>query len=176
MTPRLIQLVADFVEWRPVPGFEGRYEVNDQGVVRRCARIYRNAKGKRHALKARVLSIHFHGDRGAYPYVTLQGEKRKRLKVALHRIVLLAFVGPPPEPDMQASHEPDPDPSNCKLSNLRWRSHADNQQERAARYAGMTWEEIQALLDPPDPDARYTTDDAYEPTEMDPVLTGETPF
>nr|WP_281357473.1 HNH endonuclease [Brasilonema bromeliae] len=43
----------------------------------------------------------------------------------VHRIVLLAFVGPCPE-GMEACHFPDPDPSNNFVANLRWDTSTEN--------------------------------------------------
>lgn len=52
----------------------------------------------------------------------------KRLCTYVHKLVLLAFVGPCPK-GMQACHFPDRDPGNNALSNLRWdypkANHAD---------------------------------------------------
>lgn len=49
----------------------------------------------------------------------------KRRHVYVHRLVLEAFVGPCPS-GMEACHDPDPTPSNCRLSNLRWDTHKAN--------------------------------------------------
>jgi HNH endonuclease len=46
----------------------------------------------------------------------------------VHRLVLLAFVGPPPE-GTEACHDPDPTRSNNRLENLRWATHIENQKD-----------------------------------------------
>lgn len=43
----------------------------------------------------------------------------------VHRLVLMAFVGPCPE-GMEACHFPDRDPTNNRLDNLRWGTHLEN--------------------------------------------------
>lgn len=43
----------------------------------------------------------------------------------VRRLVLEAFVGPCPG-GMEACHDPDPTPSNCRLDNLRWDTHKGN--------------------------------------------------
>lgn len=51
-------------------------------------------------------------------------KKGKRKVFTLHRLMLLAFVGPCPE-GMECCHE-DGDPTNNDLSNLRWGTHSSN--------------------------------------------------
>lgn len=46
----------------------------------------------------------------------------------VHRLVLLAFVGPPP-PGMVASHI-DGNPSNNRPENLRWESPSENERRK----------------------------------------------
>lgn len=50
-------------------------------------------------------------------------------KYLVHRLVLLAFVGPCPE-GMECRHFPDGDASNNHLENLQWATHAVNQRDR----------------------------------------------
>lgn len=45
------------------------------------------------------------------------------------RLVLLAFVGPCPE-GQEACHDPDPNPMNCRLLNLRWDTRSENRLDR----------------------------------------------
>lgn len=53
-------------------------------------------------------------------YVNLVTKEHKRgWPHLIHRLVLEAFVGPCP-PGMQACHDPDRNPSNNRLENLRW--------------------------------------------------------
>ncbi len=55
--------------------------------------------------------------------VTVDGVKRK---LYVHRLILEAFRGPCPE-GMEGCHDPDPDPSNCRIDNLRWDTKKENQ-------------------------------------------------
>ena len=62
------------------------------------------------------------------------------LKVALdkkiyfvHRLVLLTFIGNPP-PDKPQTRHLDGDPTNNRLTNLRWASQAENEDDK--RYSG----------------------------------------
>ena len=100
------------MRWLPVVGFEGRYEVSDEGQVRGLRR-------------GRLLSPAF--VRG-YPSVNLSaGSLRKARKV--HQLVLEAFVGPRP-PGAQARHFPDRDTNNNRLENLSWATPLANQRDR----------------------------------------------
>lgn len=49
--------------------------------------------------------------------------------VRVHRLVLLAFIGPQPA-GMEACHFPDSDTSNNRLDNLRWDTPAANQADK----------------------------------------------
>lgn len=51
-----------------------------------------------------------------------------RARRPIHHLVLIAFVGPCPE-GMECCHE-DGDPSNNRLSNLRWDTHQANMDDR----------------------------------------------
>lgn len=68
----------------------------------------------------------------------------------LHQIILETFVGPCP-PGMEACHDPDPDPSNNNLSNLRWATHAENMKD-SMRHGRM-------LRGSAQPQAKLTEDD-----------------
>jgi HNH endonuclease/NUMOD4 motif len=93
-------------EWRTVPGWDGYYEVSNTGRVR----------SRRCALKPNLV--------GGYPTVYLYrpGQKKKQEKV--HRLVLLAFVGPAPD-GHEALHD-DGDRENPTLSNLKWGTRKQN--------------------------------------------------
>lgn len=105
------------MEWRPVRGFEGVYEVSEAGNIRRLV------KGG----KARV---------GVFltPSVTERGYLYHRLsfagrtkKLKVHRLVLEAFVGP--GNGLWGLHADD-DPTNNHISNLRWGTPVENSEDR----------------------------------------------
>ena len=99
-------------EWRPIPGWEDLYDVSDDG------RVY----SRRSALALKTgLAAHL------YPQVGLCREGRRHYST-VHRLVLLAFVGPCPDGGV-ACHG-DGDPENNTLSNLRWGTPLDNAQDR----------------------------------------------
>ena len=111
-------------EWKPIPGYEGLYSVSDQGRVRAEAKVtLRN--GIVQPRKQRMLS----------PVPLPSGHLKVRLTrdghvkaFLVHRLVLLAFVGPCPE-GMEGCHLDD-DPKNNRLSNLRWDTRSANMHDR----------------------------------------------
>lgn len=100
-------------EWRPVVGYEGRYEVSDAGDVRSLLRGGRMLSRNR-------LSM-------GYRSVRLTKTGVPPLEVKVHRLVLEAFVGPLPE-GMVTRHL-DGDHLNNELSNLAYGTYAENAQD-----------------------------------------------
>lgn len=110
-------------EWRPVPGYEGRYEASDHGNVRSVGFYMRNPHGTQTWKPGRTLKPTPH--RQGYRMVTLIDESGKRRAIKVPRVVLLTFVGPPPLGKEDALHEND-DPTNDHLGNLRWGDQSEN--------------------------------------------------
>lgn len=103
-------------EWRPVKGYEGRYEVSNLGRVRSLP------GGKRHG---KVLCGN--PGRGGYLSVTLcRGATRKQAPI--HALVLTAFSGERIG-NQQCAHRNHNRQDN-RLSNLRWASPSENTQDR----------------------------------------------
>lgn len=90
-------------EWRRVPGFD-RYFVSSHGRV--CG-LLGIMKGWRH--------------KSGHRYVSLGRRTRRQV----HRLVLLAFVGPAPTGAHECLHG-DGDPENNAVENLRWGTRAEN--------------------------------------------------
>lgn len=112
--------------WKPVVGFEGRYEVSDQGRVRTVPRRARRGKGTI-PVKAKTKSLYL--DKSGYWRVSLSDENQVRTQL-VHRLVALAFLGP--EEDGHEVRHIDGDPGNAELTNLRWGSHSDNELDKSA--------------------------------------------
>lgn len=107
--------------FKPVPGFEGRYEVSDEGRVRS---LRFRSNGAPRILKS---TMNWNG----YHVLTLGAERRQ---VRLHCLVLEAFVGPRPSPEHDGCHG-DNNKDNNHLSNLRWDTKEGNIADRRS-YAG----------------------------------------
>ena len=104
--------------WKSIPGYESRYEVSNTGRVRSIT-ITGNGHKPRE-LKQR--SSHPFG----YKYVGLHSENGKGEVIAIHRLVLLTFIGPCPEGHL-CNHK-DNNPSNNSLYNLEWVTYSGNVQ------------------------------------------------
>lgn len=104
--------------WLPVVGYEGVYEVSDQGRVRRIAK-------SRGAVVGRILRAS-RAVRGGYLMVQLQGlaAGKARQLCPIHRLVLTAFSGPPP-PGMECRHL-NGDCTDNRPENLRWGTRKEN--------------------------------------------------
>jgi hypothetical protein len=114
-------------QWRPVPGYEGRYEVSDAGRIRSLPRP-KTIAGRTHQMRGRVLKA-FCDTTTRYLCVNLCDGAAAR-KCAVHVLVLEAFVGPRPE-GMFGLHGDD-NRQNPALSNLRWGTPADNAADMVA--------------------------------------------
>lgn len=96
-------------EWRPVLGYEGSYEVSSLGRVRNAAgRVFKCQKGWK-----------------GYVQVRLNGKC-----YWAHRLVAEAFMGPRPAGKVIAHNNGDP--SDNRLANLRFSTHAENSADMAA--------------------------------------------
>ena len=101
--------------FKPIPGYEGRYEVSDLGRVRST---YLN---KQLILKPET-------KRGTEYQRVLLCVNNVRRHYSVHTLVLLAFVGPCP-PGYECLHA-DHNPRNNSLDNLRWGTRSENCLER----------------------------------------------
>lgn len=109
--------------WRPVVGWEGLYEVSDQGRVRSVERIVQFGAQTRR-VKSTVLKPG-KTTKGALFVMLSNGKARNR---RVHQLVLEAFVGPRP-PGMEGCHWDDNKENNA-VTNLRWDTHSANELDK----------------------------------------------
>lgn len=113
--------------WKPIPGYEGFYEVSDLGMVRSLDRKIRCGDGVTRVFYGQVLTprptVH-----GGHHQVNLsRGSRADKKNRYVHRLVMAAFVGPCP-PDMEVCHN-NGHPTDNRLSNLRYGTTADNRRD-----------------------------------------------
>ena len=108
-------------EWRPVKGYEGFYEVANDGTVRSLPRDTERAGGAIVHYEGRVLTHTF--DTRGYHGVTLCKEHKQR-RVRVHRLVAEAFVDNP-DGKPHVNHL-DENKDNNHASNLEWCTPAEN--------------------------------------------------
>lgn len=102
------EVTVPAVEWRPVVGWEGLYEVSNIGQVRSVRTGL--------PLKSKL-------DKYGYPHLGLRG-KDKRYWVTVHRLVAFAFISKPEGKD-HIDHIDGNKQNNC-VSNLRWVTPKEN--------------------------------------------------
>lgn len=124
--------------WRPVPGYEGYYEVSSLGKIRSLDRIVTLSPNRWGGTsKKRIVGTEIKSFRknSGYWGVMLRrdGAFRNRL---VHAIVCEAFHGPRPD-GMDAAHE-DGDRDNCAASNVSWKTPAQNAADRT-RHGTQVW-------------------------------------
>jgi hypothetical protein len=116
--PRLNDDAVDEI-WRAVPGYEGLYEVSSRGRVRRSN--HSRAAPAGYVLKPRTT-------RDGYLVYYLSKHSRYWYARA-HRLVALAFLGPPPFPKAHVAHS-DGNRRNNQLCNLRWVTGKQNEADK----------------------------------------------
>lgn len=99
-------------EWRPVVGWEGRYEVSNLGRVK--TPNYRGSGRER-------LFCPVAADGHGYVHVHL---RRPQRSVYIHVLVALAFLGP--RPDGHGVNHIDGVKRNCRVINLEWVTPFEN--------------------------------------------------
>ena len=103
--------------WKPVVGYEGYYEVSDQGNLRSVDRVETMKNGRTRRKRGRLLKqIWYDGKKHYRGAMLCKDGKHKRLSI--HRLVAEAFVS---NPDMlpEVNHK-DENKLNNRADNLEW--------------------------------------------------------
>jgi len=112
--------------WKPIPGFEGKYEVSDLGRVKSLPRTIQRG-GHNYRIRGQILKQT--PDKAGRLLVGLYPGSVRRGKLHfVHRLVLEAFVGPRPE-GMVCCHHNDVSTDN-RLCNLRWDTMSANNYDK----------------------------------------------
>lgn len=105
-------------QWKPIPGYEGRYEASTQGRIRSL--IYWSGKGHRYVKRKtpKILKQNM-GSRGYYRVTLSKCDKERSQKVLpVHRLIALTWI-PNPNNYPEVMHI-DETRTNNKVSNLEW--------------------------------------------------------
>lgn len=118
-------------QWKDIKGYEGYYQVSDQGRVRGLDRTVPGGRWGTQFVKGGIISQVVRRD--GYPTVHLRKDG-KRIKHLVHRLVLEAFCGKRPE-GMEARHLND-DKMDARLKNLEWGTRSENNLDRTKNKIG----------------------------------------
>lgn len=118
----LVEHAEGAERWASVPGYEGLYEASDWGRVRSLVR-----KSSTRSVVRGIPLVMSPLRRGKYQSYTLYRDGKGRA-FYLHLLVLRAFVGEAPA-GHEGAHD-DGDRENNRLSNLLWKTHADNMRDQ----------------------------------------------
>ncbi|MGE0652015.1 MAG: NUMOD4 motif-containing HNH endonuclease [Alphaproteobacteria bacterium] len=115
--------------WKVVEGFPD-YEISDLGRLRTWRRKSRVWRSPRSARRDEPIVTPGSATAGGYRAFILRrpGETKPHRRLA-HRLVAFAFLGPPPSAAHTDVAHSDGNPSNNRVSNLRWATHRDNQMD-----------------------------------------------
>jgi hypothetical protein len=108
-------------EWRWIPGWEGLYKASSWGRVKSMPRRTKHQLRPGKILAPGLLPT-------GYANVNLSRNGRPKTHY-VHRLVLEAFRGPPPEGMAECLHR-DGDPMNNNIGNLAWGTPKDNARDR----------------------------------------------
>lgn len=112
--------------WLPIPGYEGAYEVSDQGRVRSLDRTIYAKDGRSWPRRGQMLTTYI-GGKGGYLTVGLPTDRRNGPHT-VHTLVMRAFVGPPPD-GMEVRHL-NGDSIDSQLSNLAYGTALQNEADK----------------------------------------------
>lgn len=108
----MLDLVVE--EWRPVTDCEGYYEISNLGAIRRIGR----ASGAKFMRTLR--------QNGKREYLSvMMSINNIQVRRDVHRLVAIAFIGPPPHEKSQVNHK-DGNKRNNAASNLEWTDSSGN--------------------------------------------------
>ena len=114
-------------QWKPVPGWEGYYEVSSKGRIRGMSRDIVTRTGLHRHVKGSMMSPR--ADKWGHISVALSTAGH-RTWVRVHVAVLEAFVSIRPD-GMLGCHN-DGNPANNDVSNLRWDTPSSNNEDTIA--------------------------------------------
>lgn len=113
-------------QWKAIPGYEGRYEVSDQGRVKSLSFLQRCDRGLR---RTRERIVAQQRQNAGYMLVHLHLDNQRKA-LLVHRLVAAAFC-PGTAPDLDVNHM-DGDKSNNSAANLEWLQRTANHDHAVA--------------------------------------------
>lgn len=119
-------------QWKPVVGYEGMYEVSNQGRVRSTSRVIVRSNGAKQTISTRIRK-HFQTKSGHLS--TSLSREGVVVSREIHRLVQEAFVGPCP-PGLEVRHL-NGNPADNRAENLKYGTRQENVQDMLAHGTGF---------------------------------------
>lgn len=116
-----LDLFEDSEIWSDISGYEGMYQVSNQGRIRGLDRIIVQKDGKKQKIRGKIISI---GIKNNGYYMGQICSKGKMVNLTVHRLMALAFI-PKVEGKEYVNHI-DGNRANNNLSNLEWVNMKEN--------------------------------------------------
>lgn len=113
-------------QWKPIDGFNGRYEVSDQGRVRTIGRVV-NFGCAGPVFRPSVVRI-ARLNRYGYLHLSLRDDNGRQLSFTVHRLVATAFCNRDVARDVV--RHLDGNKLNNAASNLAWGTHRENEDDK----------------------------------------------
>lgn len=107
---------------KDIPGYEGRYQIDESGNVYSLSRDVVCSKGI--LRKRKLLKLRQHKNHKGYQMVSLYDSNQLKKGYSVHRLVAITYI-PNVEILAQINHK-DGDKQNNHVSNLEWISNTDN--------------------------------------------------
>ena len=107
--------------WKDIEGYEGYYQVSNQGRIRSLDRIVEHPTNGAREINGELRKLKIHQSGYYHLGLTKDGKTKYRL---VHRMVAQAFI-PNPETKPQVNHI-DGVKKNNNVSNLEWATHKEN--------------------------------------------------
>jgi hypothetical protein len=113
-------------EWRDIEGYEGLYQVSNEGRVKSLARVILRSNGRQQHVNEKILK--YGKDNGGYYQVCIQKDGSKQ-SCKVHKLVANAFI---PNPNgYNVVHHKDHNRQNNFVENLEW---IDEYKHRSMHY------------------------------------------
>lgn len=109
------------VIWKPVKGYEGRYLVSNDGVVKSLDMYVQSRGGKKKLYKGRIKATYRNNRGYVVVYLCMDGKGTHSL---VHRLVAEAFIDNP-QGKPQVNHIDGDSTNNC-VDNLEWVTDNEN--------------------------------------------------
>jgi hypothetical protein len=124
-------------QWRPVVGYEGLYEVSNDGQVRSLDRWSPGGVVAVRKYPGRMMRLQ---TINGYQMVSLRRQAEAARLLRVHRLMLEAFVGAPPFDGAETRHL-NGNRSDNRLANLQWGTTQENARDRTRHGTNMPGEE-----------------------------------